>query len=85
MGLSENQISDRGSLTEIFNKKGRAISEPCLLFSYETVEKPANSEADGKCPSRRLCCGTKSRGITAKERYLREAYVEVRCSGEGRG
>jgi hypothetical protein len=25
----------------------------------------------------------KSRGITAKERYLREAYIEVRCSDEG--
>jgi len=51
--------------------------------SFETVEKPATSEADGKCPSRRLCCGTKSRGITAKERYLRDAYIEVRCSDEG--
>jgi hypothetical protein len=28
-------------------------------------------------------CGTKSRGITAKERYLREAYIEVRRSDEG--
>jgi hypothetical protein len=51
--------------------------------SIETVEKPASSEADGKCPSRRLCCGTKSRGITAKERHLREAYIEVRCSDKG--
>jgi hypothetical protein len=52
-------------------------------FSHGTVEKPAYSEAYGKCPSRRLWCGTKSRGITAKERYLREAYIEVRCGDEG--
>jgi hypothetical protein len=46
----------------------------------ETVEKPASSEADGKCSDARL---PKSRGITAKERYLREAYIEVGCSDEG--
>ena len=45
--------------------------------TYETIEKPATSEADGKCPDVRLL---KSRGIDAKERYLQEAYIALRCS-----
>jgi hypothetical protein len=51
-----------------------------LEETSEAVEKPASSEADGICPDARL---PKSRGITAKERYLREAYIEVRRSDEG--
>jgi hypothetical protein len=46
-----------------------------LNVNNETVETPVSSEADGKCPDARL---PKSRGITAKERYLREAYNKRR-------
>jgi hypothetical protein len=53
------------------------------LFVVDPARGTGAPEIPRNHRQRAVSASPKSRGITAKERYLREAYIEVRCSDEG--